>query len=468
MKTFDFVVYGNNVAAMISAIELAKKYKVALINPIPNWGAHFAGIKINGHDFDIGMNFFEFTTFHKSSDDLMTYNPAARNDSARFCKLVEKYVTSTIDVVEVDKIETLSQGIFAGDIVMANQFDILNKLPQQTILKIRNELEAILANGDKSLHASQKKLKEEVFLKASYCDASIANHGKTFHDLFIEPFCVNIFNISSKNVPALLHRIVWAPLFYPETLLNAITGNAQLATTRFHYPAKAYFAAFVEEILNQIIANKNITIISRTPKQFAKKEKYEFTFEDDKFVADNLIWCNDLQSLLTINSAKVPEYFADKASISLAFCNTESSNVSRLFSCLYICDEKPIYRITNREYAAKNATSATNSLVLEFNHDVLIALGLDNDEKIIDHLNGFLTRNGIIKTPIKTVDITIKTFKNVVNLPTISNLNNFEKLHKLTKHLLPAVELLGPASGFVSNSFNDQIVQALKIGKKYN
>ena len=53
-------------------------------------------------------------------------------------------------------------------------------------------------------------------------------------------------------------------------------------------------------------------------------------------------------------------------------------------------------------------------------------------------------------------------------MPTLYNFNNFEKLSNLTQNLLPEVELIGPASGFVSTSFNDQVVQALKIGKKYN
>ena len=89
MKTFDFAICGNNTGALVAAIELGKKHKVVIVNPAPNWGAHFAGFPVNGENFDIGMNFFEFTTFHKPSTDLMSYNPAVRNDSARFFKLVE-------------------------------------------------------------------------------------------------------------------------------------------------------------------------------------------------------------------------------------------------------------------------------------------------------------------------------------------------------------------------------------------
>ncbi len=470
MKKFDFIVFGNNTSAMISALELSKKHSVALINPTPNWGAHFAGININGTSFDIGMNFFEFTTFHKPSHDILSYDPKARNDSARFFQMVENYISSKIEFVEVDKIEILSQGVFAGDIVMANQLDILNKLPKETTEKIKQELEAILASNTKTLHASQKKINEDLFLKTSYWDVSVANHGKTFHDLFIEPFCKTIFNISSKDFPALFHRIIWTPLFYPETLLNAIKTNEQLAPTLFHYPVKGMFSTFLNEVLKEIKENKNIVVFSKAPKQIIKSSEniFELAFEDETFSSTKLIWCNDLQSLLKLFSAKTPEFTPEKASITLAFCSTESVNITRLFSCLYVCNESPIYRITNQEYAAKDSTNPLTRLVLEFNYDVLNAKGIDTNEKINSHINSFLIKNNIIKEAIPDVSISIKAIKNAVNLPTLNNFNNFENLFNLTQNLLPEVELLGPASGFVSTSFNDQVVQALKIGKKYN
>ena len=53
MKTVDFLVFGNNVSAMVSAIELAKGgNSVVLVNSTPNWGAHFSGIKLENNRFD--------------------------------------------------------------------------------------------------------------------------------------------------------------------------------------------------------------------------------------------------------------------------------------------------------------------------------------------------------------------------------------------------------------------------------
>jgi len=136
---------------------------------------------------------------------------------------------------------------------------------------------------------------------------------------------------------------------------------------------------------------------------------------------------------------------------------------------LYVCDNtSPVYRITCQEYAAKKTNYKRGKFILEFNYDVLNELLLDTDDKIIEYMNLFLIQNNIIHKPLNINEITIKTLKNAVNMPTLYNFSNFTKLATLTQNLLPEVELIGPACGFVATSFNDQVVQALKIGKKYN
>lgn len=469
MRKFDFVICGNNIGALVSAIVLGKKYKVALINPYQNWGAHFAGIDINGETFDVGMNFFEFTSFHKSSADLMSYDPAIRNDSARFFNLVEGFIASRIEYTEVEDINVLIDGTFAKDIVMANSFEILQKLPKETIKKIRNEIQLIIKNGDKSLHTSQKKNKEELFLNKSLFEVSISNHGKTFHDLFIESFCKKIFNMSSKDCPALLHRIAWVPLFYPETLLKALNGEKDLAPTLFHYPKKGYFSAFTDVLISEIRGNENIVIFNEKINSLKNNTHYDIEINSESISANQVIWCLDLFSLIQTSKENLLEYSPKKASVTIAFCFVERSTLLKEFSSLYVCENSnPIYRITNQEFSAKKNDSQTIKLVIEFNLDVLIEFEMDNVNKIIELINEFLVENNITSSPIKSESITIKEFRNAVNLPTLCNFKSFEKLYKTSKNIFPEIELLGPASGFVSTSFNDQIVQALKIEKKYN
>ncbi len=469
MDNFDFVICGSNTGAMMAAAELGKKNKVAIINPAPNWGAHFAGIMINGLNFDIGMNFFEFTTFHKHSTDLMTYDPAVRNDSARFVDMIKQVVTSRIPCHEVTAIECLVDGVYGGDIVMANSLEILKKLPDSTRNQIKSELEEIIKKGDRRLHASQKKLNEPLFMSVSYDEVSKANHGETFHKLVVEPMCHKIFNMSSKDCPSLLHRIAWAPLFYPETLLKGLEGKDEMAPTLFHYPTEAYFAAITDHFAGEIKSNPNITVFSSKVLELKKDDLYEVKLEQANIRAKHAVWTNDLLSLLQAARVEVPAFTPQKASVTVAFCLTDATNIKRQFSCLYICDSSTeLYRITNQEYSAGKTASDKIRLVLEANYDVLFAAGIDSDEKILEYMNKFLVSNGILHKPLQASEIVIKSLKNAVNLPTLGNYNNFEKLFNLTREKFPDIELMGPASGFVSTSYNDNIVQGLKIGKKYN
>jgi hypothetical protein len=468
--TYDFIIYGNNTGALAAAIELGKKHKVALVNPTPMWGAHFAGIMINGENFDIGMNFFEFTTFHKPSQDLMSYDALVRNDSARFFKSVEQYVTYRIDVAEVKDIDVYSSGTYGKDVVMANSLSVLNQLPEAIRIKIKDEIDAILKKGDRGLHASQKKLDENKFMNASYFEVSLANHGPTFHELFVEPYCKKIFNMSSKNCPALLHRIVWAPLFYPETIKKALDGIEDLAPTLFHYPVKGCFAAIIDEMMKELKHNSNVELLNVKPIGLERNDGYTVRLEQGKIHGKKLVWCNDLYSLMALTQNKeMMKLEAQKASVTVAFCKIDSSLIRKKFSCLYLSDmNTPLYRITNQEHAAGLTGAVQCKLIFEMNLDFLNELGISDESQVKSHLNDVLLQAGVIEKPIGEELLVVKSLKNAVNLPTLHNFNNFEKLRQTADSLYPDMESIGPASGMVSTSFNDQIVQALKLGKKYN
>jgi protoporphyrinogen oxidase len=469
MSTYDFIIYGNSVGALISALELAKKHKVALVNPAPNWGAHFAGLKINNTSFDIGMNYFEFTTFHQQSNDLLSYNPDARNDSARFAHLIQKYFEEMGSIVEVPTPLCYFEGVFSKDIVITNELEILRQLPLPLRNKIRKELEDIVKGGKSELHTSNKKKNEALFLNTSYEEVSLANHGYTFHNTFIEPLCKKIFNISSKDIPALFHRVAWTPLFYPETLLDAFDHpEKQLAPTIFHYPGEGYFAKCIETLTERSQDNTNITIVREKTDRIAIDENYVFHFGDKQASAKHLVWCGDLPTLLAatgINSA-VPEF--RKASIALVFLTISKSLLVKEFSTLYVCDENEmIYRITNQDYSAQN-NSDTVRMVFEFNNDLLAAKGITDDHGLIENVQKFLNTSGITEATMPSTQFAVKIFKNAVNLPVLSNFNTFTKLHATVREQLKDVELIGAAAGFVATSFNDQVVQAMKLGVKYN
>src|SRR5438309_1951651 len=127
---YDFIIVGNNIAALVAADTLSDRFKIALLNPAPQWGAHFGSTVIGGEQFDLGMNYFEFTTFKEQSEDIKTYNVNVRTDSARFFHNIEKYIRDILPVVEVNTPQMYVNGLFCDDLVIANRIESLALLSE--------------------------------------------------------------------------------------------------------------------------------------------------------------------------------------------------------------------------------------------------------------------------------------------------------------------------------------------------
>src|SRR4051794_4471270 len=55
--------------------------------------------------------------------------------------------------------------------------------------------------------------------------ASIANHGRTFHDRFIEPLAAKFVRGGTASILAAWRRKAWMPLFWPRTVHEAFAGG---------------------------------------------------------------------------------------------------------------------------------------------------------------------------------------------------------------------------------------------------
>lgn len=468
MKTVDFLVFGNNVSAMVSAIELVKGgNSVVLVNSTPNWGAHFSGIKLENNRFDFGMNYLEFSTFNERKENILEYNPNIRNHVGHFCHLVGAYVKSHIKVHKASIPQMLLNGNIVADIVMSNQFDFLGSLSPDTKMRIKEELRSILSGSDRHLHASNKTKEANRFVEHTYEEVSLANHGKTFHNLIVEPICKKILNLSSSSIPALFHRVAWAPLFYPETLLEALeTGKTNLQETVFYFPAEGSLGDFIDSLENSFAGCSRLEVFrDKTSSLVYRDGNYIW---NNKIEAERLVWTGDQAQLLGMLENFTDQHAYQKASISLGFCTVETSKLHKQFSTLYILNtNNPLYRITNQTFSAGKRDDGLSLINVEFNSDNLIASGFDTDKKVRDLVLKTFVENNFISDKKSLKILEIKHLKNVLNAPTIHNLSNFNELHqKLTKNY-PGINLIGSASGFVSTSFNDHVVQGLKIGNLF-
>jgi len=472
--TFDFIITGGSLASLVAVAELSKKgKKVALINPGNNWGGHFSPVQFDHLYYDPGMVLYEFDSFSdNTASNLNSYDPWVRNDSGRFCKRAEAFVSQYISSHLIETPKMLVNNKLFDDILISNNLKSLALFDLNDIHCMKDELKIIINNSQQNVLHPSLKLSSKIFKEASYFDASVANHGLTFHEKFIEPFCIKLFNFSSKNIIALYHRVAWLPLFYPETLLSYILGdNMPDLTSYFSYPDKLCSSQLSSLIFSEIKDSQNVSIFksSQINSLTIKNSRYEILINDDlNLLTSNLIWGLDSSYLLKIFNKAPMKFFYDKSSIGFAFINIQTQDIISSFTILNILDvDFSIYRISNQTKCS-GENDIFSKLVIEFNLDYFSSKYGENlsDEDIENKILSELFDMHIISN-IDSRDffISIKKLKNALMSPTRENMHNFISEYNLFCEVDPGIKFIGPSSAFFASSLNDQILQGLKISE---
>ncbi len=468
-RSFDFVVVGNNAAALVSALELARgNHETCLINPHSNWGGHFSGIANGQHFFDHGMTFFEFTSFHDPSKDILSYDPKVRNDSGRFFKFTEQYVRQRVDCVEVPTPKVYFNGTYADDFVISNRFQILQKIHPALRVPLQEELEAICASGDRTYHASNKLKNEAAFLEANYEFVAKSNHGQTFHRAFLEPLIDKIIGRDPTDIPALFHRMVWAPLFYGETLFSQFTEHPQqLPTTRFHYPSSGYFGRFIDTLLEEAKDCTKLAIITEAIDTIDSDSGYHIHGHNGASIKPGkLIWSTTMNLLLKAFEGFQDKRQPDQTLISIVLVLMDTSKLLHKFSTLFIIDRDICaYRMTNQTYCGRREDSQSK-IVVEFNSDYLRRMGIIDERGLKDHVMELFVKIGLVRSK-DDAGVVLQVLAVPWNLPTLTNYHHYMKLSGSVQEKYGTIERLAPSASFAATSLNDQIIQGLKIGKQY-
>jgi hypothetical protein len=211
-----FLIFGNSLASLISTYVLSvnKKRKIYLINPKKSWGGHFNTPIIKNKKFDPGMFLFEFDGFTKENSlNPKFYDLKKFSNTQLYSSKIRNFINTFIKTVKIQPVLFYYNKNFYNDYLISNDLEFLKKDIHGK--KIFSEVSKINIKKLKSqnIHASQKR-KSSKFDKISFNTVSIANHGATFHRLFIEQFCQKVFNDSTKNIIAKFHRACWLPLFF--------------------------------------------------------------------------------------------------------------------------------------------------------------------------------------------------------------------------------------------------------------
>jgi len=461
-----FLIFGNSLASLISAYVLSanKKKKIYLINPKKSWGGHFNTPIIKTKKFDPGMFLFEFDGFtKKNSLNPKFYDLKKFSNTQLYSSKIRNFINTFIKTVKIQPILFYYNKNFYNDYLISNDLEFLKKDTHGK--KIFSEVSKINIKKLKSqnIHASQKR-KSSKFDKISFNTVSIANHGTTFHRLFIEQFCQKVFNDSTKNIIAKFHRACWLPLFWPETISNLFIKKKSIKAINFEYSLSDVATSVTSNILKKICKVKNIKIIyinDQTSNNFFLKDKV-VKFRNHVVPLKNFIFGGDQNDFLHIKNIFLNQNF-EKASIGIFYLMTKKSNLLKNFSIIN-CIDKDIsfYRITNQSSVEKNNNEV--KLSVEFNIDYLNRLNkkkIKIEKLLLNHLN----KLSIFKC-IKDIQHELRIYNKALLKPTLINNKNYNYNYRKMKVFLYKKNIIGPSAGFYKYSFNDQVIQGMKYEKK--
>ena len=457
-SSLNWVVYGSGLSALVLAERLASSgKKVVLLNPAKTWGGIFGGLKIGDLTFDGGMTNFEFDLFGEPENDIKNYSPDNKSDIGKYVHFVQDYIVKFAETHKISNPCMIYKEVFTSDMIISNQFDVLKLLSQEEQNLIRAELEVIVNNPNK-LHPKFKYNKDSLLEKFSFDVVSKANHGITFHDLFIEPLFQKVLGISSAEVSGIFHRNGWAPLFYPETLLSQFSSSPQkLKPTIFHYPADPNFGAFIGRIVAHVQEMPNVKMFNMVKDVNVDSFGKLISTDQGNFNYERLAWGGDLTQLYATD--EIPSIISPgkRSSLDIFFLEVDACGIANPFSVLIDPENKsPFYRVTNQT-VCRGLESKKHQIILECNSKNWDE-GNPDSQLIFD---ASLKRYGI--DPACVVSRVHKNFAGALAIPSLKDWREFDLLRTATIKKFPEMYLMGLSSGYISVTLNDHIIQALKI-----
>jgi hypothetical protein len=450
MKHVDHILLGGGIASLVCARELTRKgCTVALIAPPASYGGHFSSHEALGYEFGLGMVLCEFDSFSSHSDTLSDYDPSILNSAGQFSGIVSSYLDQFFEFREVKQMNVALRGKLLGDYFIANDFSNLKDVFSA------NDIESILRELSQSVDSNtfhpKSKASATIYNTASYVSASEANHGKKLHAALMEPLVNKATNLDSSKLSARYHRMYWAPLFYPETLLEYFQIENQLNATRFHHPVGCTVGSLSRKLLKEFEAQPGLTLMTSID---SLKRDTSGWIVNDALTTKNLSSTMPqglLAGLLSIDNEPL-----SKSSYLLVFMKVKGSIDCEVL--LNVDGPGNFFRIVNQTRVSGSNEDVTH-LIVEYNPDLARELNSEFEpaRDSVREVGEFVEEFGLGK--FECLDLSLVSMENKIAFPQLENVRLNNQNSKLMEGL--DICLMGASNGMTGGTLNDQIVQAL-------
>ncbi len=453
-------VCGGTIAALVAADALAFRGRdVDLMLPDRNVGVGFQHLEFEGYRLEFGSRHFELAFEDPGPvPSFDAYRPGRRGFRP-YAPLIERYLKELLG----DRLRPVSDpkiffgGRFHDDIIHRVDLSKLSEMVTASQARaIRDETARIMANGSGDAGLMAEERRAELW-RLTLGQASLANHGPTFHGLFIDAISRKVDARGPDLAVAALRRKIWMPLFWPRTLWEAASGRP--VSFRPHRPYHAGepggSGRFVVALLARLEASPRVRVqrLGRLERLAGRGDEMRLGFARGETLCREPVLGISPEECFAAAGAP---YEADRVRGALAWAEIDESELGSLPSVAWVADsDVPAYRITN---GGPGRAPGSRLVILELQSDV-------DSERAEAAVRTTLEKTGILapEAPYRLVHfLSGPSF----SVPSFDNWKRFERSRRAFEARFGRASIVGPAREFCADQLAEQIVQGLLVAEE--
>lgn len=438
-------VVGNSVAALAAVATISQREEVTWLQKPGRKGGVFGGVEINGILCDIGMLNFELgAATNRKTNSVVEYDRQRINDCANFSQIIDDFISQFSNRVPLQEPRMLFRGELIPDFLYGHRLDVLAHFRESVSVAI----DMYEPDLFELFHPRNKYNGDPTFEKLSYQHISARLLGSEVNDEIINPWLNKTIGNSASNLPAFRHRAAWAPLYWPESIINSNRNsiyNIGLSAS-FSYPEIGSFSSLIRDMYAMIEISDNVRVALN-----------DETFTSITFDALAAIDCEKVVVCepLSISGEGLTGIGAGppKSSVDLHYLNV---GIGSAFDDTYVvnsCEEHvPWYRVS-----VSDGRINANSIKVCLESKSGTFAGQPSIEELQLSELGISARNSTI----------VGSFLNTPALNLVDNEWDLQYEADLmqVKTKYPNISFIGGAGGRWGNTFSDQIIQGIREGQ---
>ena len=405
-------------------------------------GGHFRGLKTNHGYVDAGMVLLENDHRGISPKLLDSFEDEFGVSTRPFLR--ECFSWLEISMGEFSNIEIftkIADSTLVSDFFISDSLEVLKRLPEslknQIIEISKSNLEVELSHRHPKNKLSLDTIGLESFLMSQF--------GRETYEVLFKSFLEKLLLSRTDLIPVKDHRKVWAPLYFPESILWELTGEKcyerySLECLKFLKPKNQSVAGWLHSLIDEI---------SHSP-------LYTFIEAEQQSLQETLINAKQMEITSFLQVQEICESFG-LMNLDTQSRKVEGSPILLAHYCIDEEDSKVIFDSDPQSPILRQSISKDNSR--DSHSNALFELGGGDSE--IDTLTSYLKRHGQLAK-------CEGNWRKLHFSPRVTKIdaNDWELYRLELKTQLEKFRIDGPIPHPEATSFNDHLVRGLSWSKR--